>query len=231
MMMLEAKAEFARRNGQPLVNHFLIHAELISRMNSLTAPLANWGARNSLLRTAMEAVVGIDRRRTLPAFSAHPFLRSARERYVPEQSSGRKVVYFVDLFANYNDPQLAEAFILVMNHNGVEVAVPRDQKACGMPPMDYGALPMARRIARQQRAALAPVDRAGICRRCQRANRHPHAEGRVPVSGPQRRHRDALPRHARCDGLPARTQSRWRAEARLQASRPGAVRLPTSPAT
>ena len=156
MMMLEAKAAWVREHGQTLTNQFLVHAETISKINCLIAPLANWAARNALVRWVMEKTIGIDRRRTLPEFASRPFLSYADERYVPEQPNGRRVVYFVDLFANYNDPELAEAFVRVMTHNGVEVAVPRGQVGCGMPAMDYGSVEVARRAIRRNVEALRP---------------------------------------------------------------------------
>lgn len=156
MMMLEAKAEWVRENGQKWSNLALVHAEFLSKMNTLIAPLANWAARQPLLRWGMELVLGIDRRRQLPKFSSRPFLRNSQERYTPAQPKGRKVVYFVDLFANYNDPELAEAFVRVMNHNGVEVVVPPGQKGCGMPAMDYGSVAMAREIIRHNAQLLRP---------------------------------------------------------------------------
>mgnify|MGYP003377136213 CR=1 FL=1 len=124
MMMLEAKAQWVKENGQTLTNQFLVNAELISKANSFIAPLANWGAKNPLIRWLMEKTIGIDKRRQLPKFSGKPFLRNSAEKYEPAKPNGRKVVYFVDLFANYNDPELGEAFVKVMTHNGVEVVVP-----------------------------------------------------------------------------------------------------------
>lgn len=156
MMMLEAKAAWVRENGQTLTNQFLVHAETISRLNCMIAPLANWAARNPLARWIMEHTIGIDRRRQLPRFSPRPFLPRSQENYEPARPNGRKVVYFVDLFANYNDPELAEAFVKVFTHNGVEVAVPRGQKGCGMPAMDYGSVELARRTIRHNAALLRP---------------------------------------------------------------------------
>ena len=148
MMMMEAKAQWVRENGQSIANRFFVHAELVSRLTSMVAPLANRAARNPLVRWAMEKTIGVDRRRTLPQFAWRPFLRRARERYVPDNPNGRRVVYFVDLFANFNDPQLAEAFVRVFTHNGVEVVVPRRQRGCGMPAMDYGSTCEAKRNIR-----------------------------------------------------------------------------------
>jgi Fe-S oxidoreductase len=122
----------------------------------MVAPLANWAGKNPLTRWLMERMIGVDRRRTLPEFNARPFLRRARETYAPAQPNGRRVVYFVDLFANYNDPELAEAFVKVFNHNGVEVAVPRGQRGCGMPAMDYGSISEAQKVIRHNGRVLRP---------------------------------------------------------------------------
>lgn len=161
MMMMEAKAEWVSRHGQSLTNTLLVSAERLSQLACLAAPLANWGARVEKLRAVGEKLTGIDRRRTLPGFSSRPFLSRAKERYTPQQPNGRKVVYFVDLYANYNDPQLAEAFVAVMTHNGVEVVVPRDQRGCQMPAMDYGSADVARRAIIHNAALLRPWIEAG----------------------------------------------------------------------
>ena len=42
------------------------------------------------------------------------------------------MLYFVDHYANYHDPQLAEAFVAVLEHNGVDVYVHPDQRQAGM---------------------------------------------------------------------------------------------------
>jgi FAD/FMN-containing dehydrogenase/Fe-S oxidoreductase len=169
MMMLEAKAEHTRQNGLGLTNLVLVHAELMSRVNCLLAPIANWVARQPLLRWGMEKVLGIDRRRRLPEFNSRPFLWFRNKVNYPADASAplaqavsqgkaqpRKVVYFIDLFANYNDPELAEAFVKVFNHNGIEVVVPPNQEGCGMPAMDYGDVPLARRIIERNARNLRP---------------------------------------------------------------------------
>ena len=161
MMMIEAKAEWVRENGQPLANQLLIQAELVSKINCMVAPLANWVARNPIARWFMEKTTGIDRRRKLPAFHGSPYLGRQQGDVIHEPAEGTpetglRVVYFVDLFANYNDPELAEAFVKVFTHNGVTVAVPKAQEGCGMPAMDYGSVDAARAIIRRNAAAMRP---------------------------------------------------------------------------
>jgi glycerol-3-phosphate dehydrogenase subunit C len=50
-----------------------------------------------------------------------------------------KVVYFSGCYANYYDPRIGEAFVGVMEANGIEVLVAR-QECCGMPMMANGNL-------------------------------------------------------------------------------------------
>ena len=71
------------------------------------------------------------------------------------------MLYFVDTFANYHDPQLAEALVSVLKHNGIGVYVPADQWSCGMASIACGALDHARRIASHNIAVLADAVRQG----------------------------------------------------------------------
>ena len=61
---------------------------------------------------ALEKLLGIAQGRKLPRFASSSFLRLAARRRLtkPTRRSGRKVLYFVDTYANYHDPKLAEAY-------------------------------------------------------------------------------------------------------------------------
>jgi Fe-S oxidoreductase len=69
------------------------------------------------------------------------------------------VAYFVDVFANYNDPQIAEATMAVLRHNKVEAYVPRGQRGCGMAALAHGDVETAREIAQQNVRVLADAVR------------------------------------------------------------------------
>ena len=66
--------------------------------------------------------------------------------------SGRKVLYFVDTYANYHDPQLGEALVEVMQHNGIAVYVHPGQTSSAMPLISLGALSRAQTLARRTSA-------------------------------------------------------------------------------
>jgi Fe-S oxidoreductase len=70
-------------------------------------------------------------------------------------------LYYVDTYANYHDPQLAEALVSVMEHNGVAVYVHPDQKTSGMGLISLGSLRPARKLAVHNLHLLAEAVRQG----------------------------------------------------------------------
>ena len=106
-------------------------AGTVGAIGGLLSPFANWIIRNRQARWLVEKAFGIAQGRKLPRFASRSFLRRAARRRLtqPTRRSGRKVLYFVDTYANYHDPQLAEALVAVLEHNGVPVYVHPDQRA------------------------------------------------------------------------------------------------------
>ena len=115
------------------------------------------------MRWLIEKTLGIAQGRKLPHVAARPFFRRAARRRLTRQNrrNEHRVLYFVDTFANYHDPQLAEALVSVLKHNGIGVYVPSDQWSCGMASIACGALDHARRIASHNVAVLADAVRQG----------------------------------------------------------------------
>lgn len=57
-----------------------------------------------------------------------------------------RVAYFAGCAANYSDPEVGRATVQVLRHNGFQVVFP-EQKCCGLPPLVFGNLKAARRLA------------------------------------------------------------------------------------
>jgi Fe-S oxidoreductase len=68
---------------------------------------------------------------------------------------------FIDIFANYHDPQIAEAAVRVLRHNGVNVFVPPGQRSCGMEALAQGDVETARELARINLRVFADLAREG----------------------------------------------------------------------
>jgi Fe-S oxidoreductase len=115
------------------------------------------------MRWLLEKTLGIAQGRKLPRVASRSFMRRAARRKLTRvvRHSGQKVLYFVDLYANYFDPQLAECLVAILKHNGVAVYVHPDQKPAGMPSIALGALDHARHLAHHNTTLLAEAVRQG----------------------------------------------------------------------
>jgi FAD/FMN-containing dehydrogenase/Fe-S oxidoreductase len=167
-LMLEAKAANTAAHGLDRADWTLSRAEEFAALASTFAGLANAALANRGLRWLLEKILGVSRKRHLPAFHGRSFLRRAARRGWTRRPHGRRprIAYFVDVFANYNDPEIAEAVVAVLHHNGYEVYVPPDQRGCGMAPFAYGDVEAAREVAEHNLRILADVARKGYVILC-----------------------------------------------------------------
>ncbi len=132
--------------------------ESFVKLGSQTAPLSNWLLRRRLFRLLLEYASGIDRRRRFPKFSRETFMSW----FKGHNSKGTcKVAYFVDTYANYNEPEVGKATVQVLERNDCEVEVPT-QKGSGMPHVLYGDLKGARKVAQFNVNSFAPLVKNGF---------------------------------------------------------------------
>lgn len=162
-LMREAKGAYVAANGLGLRDWLLTRLDLLSALGSMVSPVANWAIGNRQMRWLMDKTLGIAQGRKLPRVANRSFLRRAARRRLTRATrrGGDKVVYFVDIYANYHDPQLGEALLSVLMHNGVAVYVPPDQAPAGMPSIACGAVDRARRLAAHNVGILAECVRQG----------------------------------------------------------------------
>ena len=162
-LMLEAKAAYVATNGERLHDWLLTRVDTLCAVASRFSHVANWAVGNRGARWLIEKLLGIAQGRKLPRFARRPFLQQAADRRLnrPHRSTTEKVLYFVDTYANYCDTQLAEAFLSVLGHNGIEAYVPESQRQAAMPHITRGVLDPARRMAEQNVALLAEAVRQG----------------------------------------------------------------------
>jgi len=162
-LMLEAKAANVLEHGLTRSDWVLARTESFAALGSSLAFIVNAALGSRTVRWFMEKVFGVSRKRLLPAFAARNFLtRAARRGWTrPPQSKKPRVAYFVDVFANYNDPLLAEAVVAVLHHQGIEVYIPPGQIGCGIAPLAQGDVETAREAAEINLRVLADIAREG----------------------------------------------------------------------
>jgi FAD/FMN-containing dehydrogenase/Fe-S oxidoreductase len=162
-LMMEARAEYVKAQGLTRAQFALTRSEFMSRMGATFGPIANIFLQANWFRWIMEKVLQLDRRRAMPKFDWGRNIGKLR-RYLskkpPLNNPVDKVVYFVDLYATYNDHELGRAVVDVLLLNNIEVMIP-DQLGVSMPAISYGAIDYARKAVEYNVRNLAKAVRDG----------------------------------------------------------------------
>ena len=159
----ESKAAYVAVNGISPAQWTMTRLDLFGSLGGLIAPAVNWALANRQMRWLLEKTLGVAQGRKLPRVASRSFLRRAARRRLTRSArrGGQKVLYFVDVYANYFDPQLAEALVAVLEHNGINVYVHPDQRQAAMASIACGAIDHARKMAKHNVAILAEAVRQG----------------------------------------------------------------------
>jgi FAD/FMN-containing dehydrogenase/Fe-S oxidoreductase len=153
---LEWQAHRRRHHAPSLRTRLFAHMPFFSKLGSWFHPLANVMLGAWPTRVLLDVTLGIDRRRQIPAFE-RAFTRDPH----PATPTGKKVVLYVDTWANYNETVIAQSAFDVLTAAGYEVIIP-PYACCGRTYLSKGFLDEARKAADRVMDILAPYGRAGI---------------------------------------------------------------------
>jgi len=184
-LMLEAKSRYRAEHRGASAEAVLSRAEPVSKLASALAPVTNSLLKSTVVRRVLEPVTGIDHRRPMATYTRctgleRPDSRLASEVYGRHRETGARgrkaissdeqtqatatsqplVAYFHDLYARYNDPELARLSLKVLRAHGLRTVVP-PQRASGVPEMLYGYAEAARRAALVNLEHLVPLVEQG----------------------------------------------------------------------
>jgi glycerol-3-phosphate dehydrogenase subunit C len=129
------------------------------------APIANAVVKLKPARWLMEATLGIDRRAPFPTFHFRTFRHWFFKVHSRKEGSGSgtrpRVAYFHGCATNYYEPEVGQAIVAVLEHNGYEVLLP-EQVCCGLPMQSNGDFASARRNAQANIQKLLPLAKEGV---------------------------------------------------------------------
>lgn len=159
----EIKAQYVATNGMSLSDWLVGRLDMVAAMGSRVAWLSNFLLRRRSMRWLSESLFGLSAARDIPKLTNETFVRYATRRRWHKSSphGGLKVVYFVDHFANYHDPEIGRALAEILQHNRIGFYVPPGQGLSGMGRITGGDLKGARRVARRNVRILADAVRQG----------------------------------------------------------------------
>lgn len=165
----EFRASYVAAHGLTRADWALSRATSFGRLGTALAPLANWALNNRPFRWLLERLIGIARGRRLPQFANRTFLSMAKRTLSDRRrvlDGKRPVVFFVDHYVNYHDPELGWALVAILQHNGIQVYVPPQQAASGMAMITAGDVDAARELALANLRAFGDLAREGLTILC-----------------------------------------------------------------
>ncbi|PHR60926.1 MAG: glycerol-3-phosphate dehydrogenase [Robiginitomaculum sp.] len=141
-LMLRARAA-AHKDGQtPLTVRQLANTDRNGKLARPVAGLANALAsrKDKIGRAMLEVTTGIDRDVELPKYCSKTLTDRTTEPLAINPNgpgAGRKVALFASCIGQYNLPEIGEAALAVLAHNGIEAKV-FNPGCCGMPYLEHG---------------------------------------------------------------------------------------------
>ncbi|MFK8114650.1 MAG: FAD-binding and (Fe-S)-binding domain-containing protein [Rubripirellula sp.] len=159
----ELKAQYVATNGLSLSDMLMVRIDTVAAIASRLPFVSNLLMRGKFSRWVAERLFGLSAARELPPVVRETFIRHAAGRRWTKSlpHGGLKVVYFVDQYANYHDPDIGRALAEILQQNSIGLYVPASQAASGMARITAGDLKGARKIARKNVRLLADAVRQG----------------------------------------------------------------------
>jgi FAD/FMN-containing dehydrogenase/Fe-S oxidoreductase len=163
-LMIEAKIANVAQQGLRRGDWLFAQLESLVQWGSTFSLFTNLALGSRTLRWVMSRLFGLSTVRRLPRFALRTFMSLAERRGWTRKPRGNRpcVAYFADLYANYIDPQVGEAAVRVLQHNGFDVYVPPGQSGSGIAALAHGDVDAAREIALRNLRLFADLVREGM---------------------------------------------------------------------
>lgn len=132
------------REGTPLRTWMIAHNADIQRLGALVPHVYNWFASNRVTSSLLKKIMGFAPERRIPKIVTirdHEFTRPCNH-----ETAKRQVYFFLDEFMRYNEPELAQTFIRLLNKLGYQVIIPKHVES-GRAAISKGCLKLAKKYA------------------------------------------------------------------------------------
>ena len=173
-LMLRAKAVNFRKGEVRMRDRLLSNTDGLGKFAGIpiVTETVNTVNKTRLVRSAMENVMGIDRKAWLPDFASKKFRSSASASPQHAVKDGTltpgKVAIYSTCYINYNEPGVGHDLLAILDHNEIPYVMVEKEVCCGMPKLEQGDLagvearkninvPHLARLAREGYAVLTPI--------------------------------------------------------------------------
>ena len=131
-LMLRAKATRFREKGAKLRDRVLTSTDSVGKAAGLPgiSVIVNMANRSRTVRKVMQTVGGIHQDARVPPYESDSLRKRFRKRSLTDESqavsagpTGGKVALFATCYGNYNEPDLGDDLIAVLEHNSIVVSI------------------------------------------------------------------------------------------------------------
>ena len=159
-LMLRAKAIKFKKGDTKFRDNIITSTDMVGKIASkpLVNSIVNWGTNSKKARKILDKSLGIHQNAALPSYERNPLRnqKSALTCHTTEsnnkgsenfsQVSTDTATLFTTCYCNYNEPNIAESLIKVLNHNDVDIRLAIREKCCGMPKLELGDLTTVKKL-------------------------------------------------------------------------------------
>ena len=147
-LMLRAKASRFQKKGASRRDRLLTSTDTIGRLAGIPIVVntVNTANRSTTGRKLLEKVLGVHKDALLPKYHARTLRRRMRNHKVltvsptTTETTRGKVALFVTCYGNFNQPEIVENLVAVLEHNQIPVTLVSKERCCAMPKLDLGDL-------------------------------------------------------------------------------------------
>jgi len=173
-LMLRAKAVHFKKGQTRLRDKLLSSTDTLGMFAGIpiVTQTVNAVNRTGMMRSAMEATLGVDKKAWIPEYAARTFPKLASTSGDWPVKDGAKtpgkVAIFATCYINYNEPGIGQDLLKILAHNEIPYVVVNKEACCGMPKLELGDLesvaankdkniPKLAHLAREGYAILTPI--------------------------------------------------------------------------
>lgn len=146
LAQLKAELLFAklRQHGVPLGTRMISRVDILGELASRTPGLANFFMRQGWVKQIMARVAGFSAERPFPPYAAQRFDTWFKKRAGAKTNAPRgTVILWDDCFTRFNEPNIGQAAVRVLEAAGFAVELVKQRACCGRPAFSTGRLDVA----------------------------------------------------------------------------------------
>jgi Fe-S oxidoreductase len=177
LSLIKAELMHARnkRDGLPLRESILSNVDLLGKIGCAIPALANRVLNYTPVRVAMEKMIGLSARRSLPHYAEERFdkwfVKHCRASVSDAMAFHRNalqqrgpVILWDDTFVRYHEPHIGIAAVKVLEAFGFEVSLVENRRCCGRPAFSQGNLDAAAKVGKHNVDLLSSLHAASPAR-------------------------------------------------------------------